>query len=191
MEIKDLLGSKYHEGMTDEEIKAVLKELFGSPDDSDVSKLKGLLSDRNSEIAKLKKDLKSHLTDEEARKAAEQEEHDKLVDENKALKEQLTVSANKANLLSLGYSDTLAEATAKAMYDGDTAAVLANQKQFLEEHDKAVIAEQMRKTPTQGTGSGSPEGMTLKKLKEMPQTDRIKYAMDHPEEYKELYAKGE
>lgn len=191
MDIKDLLGEKYHDGMTDDEIKAGLKDIFGGADDSDVTRLKGMLSDRNSEIAKLKKDLKSHLTDEEARKAAEQEDREKLEEENKSLKEQLTVSANKANLISLGYSDALAEATAKAMYAGDTTTVLANQKQFLAEHDKAVIAEQMRKTPTPGTGSGTPEGMTLKKLRDMSQADRVKYATEHPDEYKELYEKGD
>lgn len=192
MEIKDLLGEKYHEGMSDEEVKTALRSVLGvdSSSDSELSKLKKLLSDRNSEVSKLKKDLKDHLTDEEARKVTEKEERDQLVNENKALKEQVAVSSNKAMLLGLGYSDKLAEETAKAMYSGDTEKVLANQKSFLEEHDKAVLADYMKKTPAPGSGGGSPEGMTLEKLKALPLNERVKFSVDHPEEYKELY-KGE
>lgn len=189
MEIKDLLGEKYHDGMSDDEIRDALKEVLGidTSSGSDVSKLKKLLSDRNSEVAKLKKDLKDHMTDEEARKVTEQEEHDRLVNENKTLKEQVTVSSNKAMLLSLGYSDSLAEETAKAMYSGETEKVLANQKKFLEEHDKSVLADYMKKTPAPGSGGGTPEGMTLEKLKALPMKDRIQFSMDHPDEYKKLY----
>lgn len=187
MEIKDLLGEKYHDGMSDDEIKDSLKEVLGidTSSGSDVSKLKKLLSDRNSEVAKLKKDLKDHMTDEEARKVTEQEEHDRLVNENKTLKEQVTVSSNKAMLLSLGYSDSLAEETAKAMYSGETEKVLVNQKKFLEEHDKSVLADYMKKTPAPGSGGGT-ETVTKESFSKMGYADQIKYIQEHPNWKQEL-----
>ena len=66
-----------------------------------------------------------------------------------------TVADYKAKFVSQGYDEALAEDTAKALADGDSAKVFANQSKFLEEYAKKVKADAIKKTPKPGAGSGS------------------------------------
>ena len=62
------------------------------------------------------------------------------------------MSSHKASFLALGYDDALAEETAAAMVEGDTAKVFANQQKFLTAHDKNIEAELLKRTPRNGEG---------------------------------------
>ena len=84
---------------------------------------------------------------------------DDVVKENARLKEEIAslkkanlVSDHKAKLLGLGYDEELANETATAMADGDTAKVFENQQKFLKAHDKQIEAELLKKTPRNGEG---------------------------------------
>jgi len=57
-----------------------------------------------------------------------------------------------------GITKKLAEDTAKALADGDSAKVFANQSKFLEEYAKKVKADAIKKTPKPGAGAGSGSG---------------------------------
>ena len=89
----------------------------------------------------------------------------------------------------MGYDEALADATAKAMVDGDTDKVFANHKKFLEAHDKSIKAELLGDTPKPPAG-GEGSGMTLEKFRKLSPQERHDFSVNHPEEYKELYNGG-
>lgn len=142
-----------------------------------------------SELAAKKKELRDKLTDDEAAKQKEQEERESMQKELDALRRESAVSKNKAKLIGLGYEEALAEETAEAMADGKLDKVFANQKKHLEAFEKKVRAEALKNTP-KPTPDGDSKTMTLKALREMSPADRLKYAEEHPDEYKELYTGG-
>ena len=84
------------------------------------------------------------------------------------LREAKRVSEFKAKFIAQGYDEVLAEDTAKAMADGDSAKVFANQQKFLDEYAKQVKADALKKTPkpTPGAGGGTGEMDYAKKIEE-------------------------
>ena len=100
------------------------------------------------------------------------------------------ISGHKARFLALGYEENLADETAKAMANGETDKVFANQKKFLETHDKAYKAQLMGQTSTPPAGSDL-DSMTLDKLRKMSPQERYKYSEKNPDEYKKLYGGNE
>lgn len=165
MELKELLGEAYKEGMTLEEVVTALKEItLPNVDSTEVSRLKTALSKANSEAAGYKKQLREKQTDDEAAAASQKEEHDRLVQENVDLKRSIALSEKKAKLLAMGYQEKLAETTATAMVDGDMDAVLAGQSEYLKVQRKAIQADTMRKTPRPVAGGTEAGGMDYAKM---------------------------
>lgn len=160
--LKDLLGSAYKEGMTEDEISTAL-EAVGQGNDAEVNRLKAALSKANSEAADYKKQLRSKQSDDEANAAAQKEEHEKLLKENGELKRSIALSDKKAKLLAMGYDEKLADETATAMVDGDMDKVMANQSKYLEVQKKNIQADTMRKTPRPTAGSENTGGMDYAK----------------------------
>ena len=163
--MSDLLGDAYKPGMSEDEISAALEaKKVVSGDELD--KAKSNPSKANSQAADLKKQLRAKQTDEEAAAQARQEEVDKLTESNKQLADKLAKMEKTSELRALGYDAALAESTADAMLKGDLTTVLANQKQFLEAHDKTLKAAGMRGTPRPAVGSGTNEVDYTKKMAE-------------------------
>ena len=140
-----------------------------------------------SELAAKKKELNDKLSEDEKKKAQEEEERKSLEDKYNKLLRESAVAKNKAKLVGLGYDEKLADETAEAMADGKLDKVFENQKKFLEGFEKSIKAEVLKNTPDPtGDGNGG-KTMTLENLRKMSQADRMKYATEHPDEYRELY----
>ena len=144
--------------MTPEQKVAALEAVEYTDNASEVERLKNAVSKANSEAADWKKKHNALLSEEEQKKQAENEELTTLRKRVEEMERERVVSGNKAQLLALGYDEALATATATAMAEGDTAAVFANQKKFLESHDKAFKAQLMGATSTPPAGSASSGG---------------------------------
>ena len=79
------------------------------------------------------------------------------------LKREKLLADLTAQYTALGYDADLAKSTAEAFADGDTAAVIANQKTFNEAREKALKAELLKQTPRPGRGgTGEPGASTTK-----------------------------
>lgn len=87
--------------------------------------------------------------------AEQANELDTMRTELNRLKRDNLIFAHKAELLAVGYDEALAAETAAALADGDTAKVFANQKKFLDLHDKKFKADLLKDTPKPPPGSGS------------------------------------
>ena len=154
--------------------------------EAEKKKLNEEMSKRNKEVADLKAKLDSKSTAEEKEKAAKEEELKKLQEELETMKKDSTIKDYKAQLLAAGYDEALATETAEAMAEGKHDVVLANQKKFLESHDKELEKKMLEGSPNPPAGSGT-EAMTKEKLLAMSQNERIDWAMSHQAEYEKIY----
>lgn len=144
--------------MTPEQKLAALEGFEYEDNSAELEQQKNALSKANSEAAEWKRKHNALLSEEEKKK---QEDADKLAQmeqELADLRKGKTVSEYKAKFVAQGYDEALAEETAKALADGDSAKVFANQSKFLEEYAKKVKADAIKKTPKPGAGAGSGSG---------------------------------
>lgn len=142
-----------------------------------------------AELADFKKKQREALSEEERRKAEEADRFNDLQSKYDALLKESAISKSKAQYLSIGYSDDLAEKAAKALVEQDTDALFEVQKQA-----KALFEESLKKELIKGTpapvGNGSSNVMTLDAFRKLSPADRAKFSQEHPEEYQTLYQNG-
>ena len=187
MNIKDLLGNAYREGMSIEDIETALEGIELPTDNSaEVERLKNALSKSNSEAADYKRQLKDKMSADEIKAKEDEEARTKLQSDYDALLKRVTISDNKAKLLALGYDDALATDTAEAMVNGETNKVFANQKKHLDAVEKKIRSDILKDTPKPAGGNSS-ETMTKEIFSKMSIAEQHKYSVEHPEEYKKLY----
>ncbi len=141
-----------------------------------------------SELAEIKRKHNAMLSEEEQKKQAIEEELNTLRKQVADMGKRELISSHKAKFLAMGYDEALAIATAEAMANGETDKVFANQKKFLETHDKSIKAELLGKTPKpKSGGNDNSDVMTLDKFRKLSAQERYDYSIKNPEEYKELY----
>lgn len=187
MNLKEVLGDAYKEGMTFEEVESALESVTIPEDNSaEIERLKNALSKSNSEAAGYKKQLREKMTEDEQKKQKEQEEREDLQNKYDKLLRESVIAKNKAKLVALGYDESLADETAEAMADGDSEKVFANQQKHLASFEKKVRAEALKNTP-KPTPDGDSKTMTLEKFRKLDPAERHKFYTEHPDEYKELY----
>ena len=187
MNIKDLIGDAYKEGMTIDEINTALEGIEMPTDNSaEIDRLKNALSKSNSEAADYKKKWKEKTSAEEIKAKEDAELIEELKKERDALLREKTVAGHKANLLGLGYDETLANETAEALTSGEINKVFANMKKHIVSVEKRIREDVLKDTPKPEGGNGS-ETMTKEKFSKMGIAEQYKYSIDHPEEYKKLY----
>lgn len=129
--------------MTPEEKIAAL-EAYDHPEDHTGWVKKDVFDKTSSELAALKKASKPDA-----------EKISALETQVKELTEDKLRSEHKAKFIGLGYDEELAASTADAMVKGDMETVFANQKSFLDKHDKNLAAAAMKNTPTPPAGGAT------------------------------------
>ena len=191
MNLKEVLGDAYKDGMTFEEVETALESVTIPEDNSaEIERLKNALSKSNSEAAGYKKQLREKMTEDEQKKQKEQEEREELQNKYDKLLRESVIAKNKAKLVALGYEEALADETAEAMADGDSDKVFANQQKHLASFEKKVRAEALKDTP-KPTPDGDSKTMTLEKLRKMSPQERYDYSVKNPEDYKALYTNND
>ena len=172
-----------YENMTPEEKLAAL-EAYDPEKDGFVSK--ATFDKKASEASELGKQLKSRMSEEEAKAAKDAEERAALIAELEQLKTEKAVNSYVNSYLALGYDEKTARASAEALTKGDMATVFANQKTHIENREKALKAELLKETPP--PDGGKPDGgMTLEKFRKMSPQERYEFSVANPDQYKTLY----
>lgn len=139
----------------DQKVEALLS--MEMPDPVDLSKFvkKEVFDAKASEASTLSKKLKEKMSDDEIARAQAEQNMKDLQDKYDALLESSTISAHTASYLAMpGYDEELAKSTAEALYAGDTAKVLENQKKAAENYAKILKAEWIKSTPTPPGSAG-------------------------------------
>ena len=160
----------YAEMSAEDKLKAL--EAFEYEDNAaELEKQRAAVSKANSEAAEWKRKHNALLSEEDKKKQEQEDKFASMEKELSELREAKRVSEFKAKFIAQGYDEVLAEDTAKAMADGDSAKVFANQQKFLDEFAKQVKADTLKKTPkpTPGAGGGGGTG-------EMDYTKKIEEA---------------
>ena len=183
-DLKSLLGDKYTEGMTVEDILALDVE----EPQIDMSKFvsKELYDKAASDTANYKKQLRANMTEAELKAAADAEKYAEIVAERDKLRAEKAIAENAKGLVAIGYDETLATEVATALYNGDAATVIKAQAKFVDAQKKAVLAEAVKNTPAPPAGSSGVE-MTKEQLRKMSPIERLEFAQKNPEQYKQIY----
>lgn len=155
MELKDLVGDAYREGMTVEDIaKAIKERSLVDPSTLPPTVSKETFDKTASELAALKKQAKERMSAEEAEKAQQQEVLDRMAlleKENNRMKQE------KA-FLSAGCDGETAAKLAGHVVEGNTDEFVKVQSAWLSEQKKAIYAqtkeELLKATPPVNTGAG-------------------------------------
>lgn len=121
---------------------------------AEIERLKNDRSKANSEAAEWKRKHNELLSEDEKKKQAEQEEIANMKAEIEQLRKEKTVSEYNAELSGLGFEKELADATAKALSDGDTKTFFKNLGTFKTALEAKIKAELMDNTPKPNGGSG-------------------------------------
>jgi hypothetical protein len=187
MNIKDLLGDAYKEGMSLDDIEKALEGIELPADNSaEIERLKTALSKSNSEAADYKKQLRDKMSEDERKAKEDADKQEKLQSDYDALLRKVNISENKAKLLALGYDDTLATETAEAMVNGETDKVFAAHKKHLDSVEKKIREDVLKDTP-KPTGGNGKTTMNKEQFSKLSLAEQMKFAQDNPEEYKNLY----
>ena len=185
-DLKSLLGDKYTEGMTIEDVLALDVET-PKADTTEYDKLKKRFDEVASELASSKKQLRANMTEAEQKALADAELLEAIKKERDELLADKKIAENEKSLLAIGYDEKLATEVAKALYSGDTATVLAAQAKFIELQKKEALANAVKDTPTPPVDNSNGVAMTKEKLQAMSVQDRLEFSQKNPEEYKKIY----
>jgi hypothetical protein len=188
-DLKSLLGDKYKEGMTVEDIMSL--ELDAPKADTTAyDNLKKRLDEVASEAANYKKQLRASMSEADAKAAADAEKYANMEAELEQLKADKAIAENAKGLVAIGYDETLATEVATALYKGDAATVIKAQAKFVDAQKKAVLADAVKETPAPPAGGEGGNVVTKEKLREMSPAERYEFSQKHPEEYKKIYNGG-
>ena len=178
--------SGYDKMTPEDKIKAL--EALTIPDEVDMTKFvrKEVFDKKASEASDLDKRLKEKMTEDEKKQQEDAEARTRMEQELAELRRESSLAKAKTQFLALGYDADLADDTALAFVDGDTAKLFANQQKYIESVRKAAIAEAMKNTPDPKGGNGG-DTMTVEKFRTLSPSERAAYANEHPQEYSALY----
>lgn len=184
-DLKSLLGDKYKEGMTIEEIMSLDVET-PKADTSAYDSLKKRFDEVASEAANYKKQLRANMSEAEQKAAADAEELAKIVAERDQLKQEKIIAENAKGLVAIGYDETLATEVATALYNGDAATVIKAQAKFVDAQKKAVLAEAVKETPVPPVNNEGGKTLTRAEFSKMSLDEQMEVYEKTPDLYNEL-----
>lgn len=161
--IKDMLGDKYTEGMTAEEMISELEKIDLPKDNTDeITRLRNALTKSNAEAAENKRKLKDHMSEEEKRVAEEAERLQAIENENKELKKKITVSEFTSKFLASGLDQKSASECAIAATEGNIDTIIAHFNTRIASAKEDAKAELIGSTPKlEGGSNGAVKDYTV------------------------------
>lgn len=193
MDLKELLGESYKDGMTVEEITEALAgvEMPKPTDNSaEIAKLKESVTKANAEASKYKKELSAKLSDDERKAKEDAEKWEQIAKERDELLREKNISTHKAKFLENGFSAELADSSAQAIVDGDFETVFKNLGEYRKSIEKQFKAENIDNMPKPNGGSGKAPEMTQEQFDAMTYNQRVELYQKNKELYEKL-SKGD
>ena len=173
--------------MTDEEKIKALTDFEYDDNLKELERYKNACTKANGEAAEWKKKYQETLSAEDKNKQEQAEELEKMKTRLVELEKEKTNSEYVSKFVGLGYPSELAGEMATALMENNVDKVVEIQKKFNTTRETEIKQSVLKHTPTPPNGSNSGEITTLKDFRAMSRGDRIKFANEHPEEYKKLY----
>ena len=153
---------------------------------AELARAKAATTKATSEAAAMKKQLRARQTAEEAAAEEKREADAALQAELTELRKRFSVAETAKDVLSFIKSEEAANAVAEHLYGAEDAnAALALIKKEWAAREKALKLE-YGKIPAPGVGGTDGPTITKADLDKMSYTDRAKFLLEHPEEYRKL-----
>ena len=183
-DLKTLLGDKYTEGMSIEDLMALEIE----EPKVDMSKFvsKELYDKAASDTANYKKQLRANMSEAEQKALADSEEKESLKKRVAELEGAMTLAENTSGLVAIGYDEKTAKEVATAFMNGDFAAVVQAQAKFVDAQKKAVIADAVKNTPKPPVDNNGGKTLTKAEFSKMTLAEQLEVYNKTPELYNEL-----
>lgn len=166
---------------------ASLKEMIRKLE-AENGKLRQANTNASADASKWKKQYQEKLSDEERKKAEQDEQTTAIKLELEALRAERNVANHKAQLLSIGFEDAQAEETAKALNDGDTEKIFDGLRKFVASHDKALRENAFRSNPVL-QGGASEKAVSKEQFAKMGYKERLEVLENYPDLYNEYTKK--
>ena len=187
MDLKELLGDNYKDGMTVDEINEALANVQMPKDNSaEIAKLKESVSKANSEASQYKKELNAKLSDDERKAKEDAEKWEQIIKERDELLKEKNISTHKAKFLENGYSAELAESSAEALVNGDFEKVFKDLGVHMNNLEKKFKAENIDSTPKPSGGSHETDVPTKEQFNAMSYKEQLELFKTHPDVYNQL-----
>lgn len=189
MDLKEILGESYKDGMTAEEItEALAKVEMPKADDKseEIAKLKKAVSDANSEAKKYKDEIRAKMTEDERKAKEDAEKWEKVLKERDELLKEKNISAHKAKFLANGYSEELADKSAQALVEGDFDAVFKYLGEYRTSIEKQFKAENVDNMPKPSGGGQKDSTITKEQFEKMSYAEMTELYRKNPELYNKL-----
>lgn len=159
MELKDLVGDAYRDGMTVEEIaKAIKDRSLVDPSTLPPAVSKETFDKTASELAALKREKRERMTAEEADQAKQQE----ILDRMASLEKENNRMKQEKAFLSAGYDGETAAKLSEYAVEGNAEELVKLHTAWLENQKKAIYTqtkeELLKATPPVNTGVNETEG---------------------------------
>lgn len=184
-DLKSLLGDKYTEGMTIEDILALEVE-EPKADTSAYDNLKKRFDEVASEAAGYKKQIRANMSEAEQKAQADAEEKAALVKELEELRAANKIAENAKGLVAIGYDEKLATEVATALYNGDAETVIKAQAKFVDAQKKAVLADAVKETPVPPIDNNGGKTLTKAEFSKMSLDEQMAVYEKTPDLYNEL-----
>lgn len=176
----------YENMTTEEKVKALEAYSIADPDYSGYVK-KDLFDKTASELAQTKKDLKARMSEEEIKAKEAEAELLKYKTEAENLRREKNIASNKAQLISIGYDEALAQASAEAMENGDIATVIKNEQIVIANVKKVAKGEAMASTtPPAGKAGDGEKTISKEQFSKMSYAEMAELYQTNPDLYNKL-----
>ena len=149
------------------------------------NKLRQSVTNASADASKYKKELQAKLSEEERARAEQEETAAAMQKELEALRTERNVANHKAQFVSIGFDGELAQVTAEALNNGDTAKLFDGIRKFIASHDKELQAKSLMSNPTLRGGEVK-KTMNREEFDKMGYIDRLKVYNEDPDLYNEL-----
>ena len=183
-DLKTLLGDKYTEGMSIEDLMAI--EIEEPKVDMSKYVSKEIFDKTASEAANYKKQARATMSEAEQKALADAEKYAEIVAERDKLLAEKTIAENSSGLVAIGYDEKTAKEVATAFMNGDFAAVVQAQAKFVDAQKKSVIADAVKNTPKPPIDNNGGKTLTKAEFSKMTLTEQLEVYNKTPELYNEL-----
>ena len=161
-------------------LEARIKQL-----ESENGKLKQAQSNASADASEWKKKYQATLSEQEKSAEEQAEATAAMQKELEDLRNERNIANHKSQFVSLGFDETLAQESAQALNEGNTAKVFDGIRKFIESHDKAMAEKAMLNNPTL-PGGKSTTTITREQFNQMGYREMVALKNEHPELYAEF-----
>lgn len=172
-----------YEDLTAEEKVQVLEAFELEEDTKELEKAKKNIARANGEAADWKRKYKALEEEKQGEKNASEIALERLQAEVQQLQKEKKESEHKANFLSLGYEEGLANEAARALIEGDLSKFFECQKKHQVDYKKNIEKEAIinMSTPSGGGKENNYAKLTEEEFRQLEYMDRVRLKKEQPD----------